>query len=83
MSQLLSGDWVTRATERLAHHLKGRRNAADASALIPSPFTRITVGRSKPSKVYIEFESETIATARQIVGGLRDAPAKDGWRAAA
>lgn len=83
LSAPLSGDWITRATERLAHHLQGRRKAADASALIPSPFTRITIGRSKPSKVYVEFSSDTHATARQIVGNLKDAPAKDGWRAAA
>lgn len=83
LSEPLRGDWITRATERLAYHLKGRRKAADASALIPSPFTRITIGRSKPQKVWIEYESDQIYTARQIVGGLKDAPAKDGWRAAA
>jgi hypothetical protein len=69
-----------RATERLAYACKGRRKAADASALIPSPFTRITAGRSRPSKLYVEFSSDTYATARQIVGNLRDAPATDGWR---
>jgi len=83
LSEPLQGDWITRATERLAHALKGRRGAADASALIVSPFTRITAGRSKPSKVYVEYESDVRTTARQIVGGLPDAPPKDGWRQAA
>jgi hypothetical protein len=79
----LEGMWVTRATERLASHLKGRRGAADASALLPSPFTRLTAGRARPSRVYVEYVSETYTTARQIVGRLSDAPATDGWRAAA
>lgn len=83
LSKPLQGDWITRATERLAHHLKGRRRAADASALIPSPFTRITVGRSKPSKVYVEYSADQIWTAREVVGNLRDAPATDGWRQSA
>jgi hypothetical protein len=83
LSEPLDGDWITRATERLAHHLEGRRGAADASALIPSPFTRITVGRVRPSQIRVEYESEEISTARQIVGRLRDAPSTDGWRQAA
>jgi hypothetical protein len=77
----LEGDWITRATERLAHAVKGRRGAADASALIASPFSRLTAGRSRPSKLYVEYESATRATARQIVGRLPDAPALHDWRA--
>jgi hypothetical protein len=74
LSRPLSGDWVTRANERLAHALGGRRGAADASALIASPFT---------SGNRIEYESDRISSARQIVGHLRDAPDKDAWRRAA
>jgi hypothetical protein len=80
LSEPLQGAWTTRATERLAYALKGRRGAADASTLLPSPFTRLTVGRRTPNQVYVEFTSDTYTTARQIVGGLRDAPATDGWR---
>jgi hypothetical protein len=82
LSRPLSGAWITQANERLAHALHGRRGAADASALFPSPFTRLT-GKARPVKVYAEYESDSYTTARQIVGRLRDAPAADGWRQAA
>ena len=83
LSEPLEGSWVTKATERLSHAVKGRRGAADASALVLSPFTRLTAGKARPSKVWIEYESEVCTTARQIVGRLPDAPATDGWRHAA
>jgi hypothetical protein len=83
LSAPLWGEWITRATERLSYALGGRRGAADASALIPSPFTRQTFGRRTPARVYQEFESDSRATAREIVGGLRDAPDPDAWREAA
>lgn len=83
LSEPLDGPWITRATERLSWALKGRRSAADASALVLSPFTRVTVRRKKPQRVWIEYQSDSYATARQIVGALADAPAADGWKAAA
>jgi hypothetical protein len=83
LSAPLEGPWIIRATERLAHVLKGRRGAASPTSLIPSPFTRITIGRARPSSCFIEYESETFATAREIVGGLRDAPERHDWRQAA
>jgi hypothetical protein len=82
LSRPLRGDWITHANERLSHACQGRRGAADASTLFPSPFTRLT-NKARPVRVYAEFESATYATARQIVGRLRDAPATDGWRLAA
>jgi hypothetical protein len=83
LSAPLEGRWIIRATERLAHALKGRRGAAAPSSLIVSPFTRITLGRARPSRCYVEYESETFTSAREIVGGLRDAPEPYDWRAAA
>ena len=83
LSEPLEGSWINRATERLSYALKGRRGAADASALMVSPFTRLTTRRAKPQRVWIEYQSDTYATARQIVGGLPDAPAADGWKTAA
>ena len=83
LSAPLEGSWITRANERLSHACQGRRGTADASALILSPFTRVTIGRARPSKAYVEYESDSYATARQIVGRLPDAPDVDGWRAAA
>jgi hypothetical protein len=83
LSEPLTGTWITRANERLAYALKGRRGTADASALLPSPFTRLTTGRRSPNPLVLEYASDRICTARQIVGGLPDAPAADGWRAAA
>lgn len=83
LSEPLSGPWIGRATERLSWALKGRRSAADASALVVSPFTRLTAHRKKPQRVWIEYQSETYTTARQIVGSLADAPPADGWKAAA
>jgi hypothetical protein len=83
LSAPLEGPWIIRATERLAHVLKGRRATASPTSVIPSPFTRITVGRARPSSCFIEYESETFATAREIVGGLRDAPERHDWRQAA
>lgn len=80
LSVPLDADWVTRASERLAHFLKSRRGAADASALMVSPFTRLTVGRKKPQRVYVEYQTDARSTARQIVGRMADAPATDGWR---
>jgi hypothetical protein len=74
LSRPLSGDWITRANERLAYALGGRRGAGDASALIASPFT---------GSNWIEYETDEIHTARQIVSGLSDAPDKDAWRRAA
>jgi hypothetical protein len=74
LSRPLSAPWVTRGNERLSHACQGRRGAADASALIVSPFAR---------ENWIEYESGQISTARQIVGRLRDAPPTDGWRSAA
>jgi hypothetical protein len=71
LSRPLCGPWITRANERLAHACQGRRGTADASALIGSPFT---------GSAYIEYESDQISTARQIVGRLKDAPATDGWK---
>lgn len=80
LSEPLSGEWITKATERLSNTLKGRRGAADPSATFPSPFGQITLDRARPSRCYVEYESETRATARQIVGGLVDAPAPHDWR---
>lgn len=83
LSRPLEGDWIVKATERLAHALKGRRSAAAPAALIPFPLTRLTVGRARPSQCFVEYESESRATAREIVGGLRDAPELYDWRRAA
>lgn len=80
LSEPLYGDWITRATERLTYALKGRRRAADISALMPSPWTRLTYGRKRPSPTFIEYESDARMSARQIVGGLPDAPSPDAWR---
>jgi hypothetical protein len=74
VSRPLSDAWVTQGNERLAHACQGRRSTADASALIASPFT---------GSAYIEYTADRISSARQIVGGLRDAPDKDAWRQAA
>lgn len=82
LSRPLSGDWIDRANGRLAYALKGRRRAGDAAQLVLSPFTRLT-SATRPVKVYVEYESDTYTTARQIVGTLPDAPALDGWKAAA
>jgi hypothetical protein len=38
---------------------------------------------TRANGLYLEYVSDTYTTARQIVGGLPDAPATDGWRAAA
>jgi hypothetical protein len=75
LSRPLRGAWITQANERLAYALKGRRGAADASTLMPSPFS--------PGKAFVEYESRNVYPAREIVGRLRDAPDADGWRAAA
>jgi hypothetical protein len=83
LSEPLTGQWIKQANERLSHACKGRRGSADPSALIVSPFSRVTLGRTRPSKAYVEYESGAYATARQIVGRLPDAPDTDGWRAAA
>jgi hypothetical protein len=83
LSQPLRGPWIGQANERLAHAVRGRRGTADASTLILSPFTSLTVGRRTPIQVSIEWESTTFATARQIVGRLSDPPSLDSWRAAA
>lgn len=80
LSGALEGDWIIRANERLAYALKGRRRDASPTSVIPSPFTRITRGRVRPSRCFIEYESENCATAREIVGGLRDAPERHDWR---
>jgi hypothetical protein len=82
LSRPLSGAWIDQANARLSHACKGRRSAGNASALILSPFTRLTRA-ARPVKVYVEFESGTIASARDVVGRLPDAPATDGWRQAA
>ena len=74
LSRPLRARFVLQATERLAHALGARRKAASPSALIPSPFS----GRWAP-----EFESLGVYTPRQIVGGLRDAPDPNAWKAAA
>jgi hypothetical protein len=83
LSRPLEGRWVVTATERLAHHLQGRRTNARPSALIPSPFTRLTLGRQRPCRCFIEYESDSYATPREIVGHLPDAPDLKDWRAAA
>jgi len=82
LSQPLWGDWIDRANARLSHFCKGRRGAGTASQLVLSPFTRLTTA-TRTVPVYVEYESDTYATARQIVGRLPDAPATDGWKAAA
>src|SRR4051812_377641 len=60
----LRGAYIERATERLSYALRGVRKAAGVEALLPSPFS----GRN-----YVEFESNQIYTARQVVGDLKDA----------
>jgi len=82
LSRPLSGPWIEQANARLSHACKGRRGAGNAAALILSPFTRITSGK-RDVGVYVEYESQTYATPREIVGRLSDAPATDGWRQAA
>jgi len=79
LSRPLSGDWIGQANARLSHACKGRRSAGNAPALILSPFTRITTGK-RDVNVYVEYESQTYATPREVVGFLPDAPATDGWR---
>jgi hypothetical protein len=83
LSRPLSGPYLVRATERLAYHLQGRRTNARPSALFPSPWTRLTMGRSRPCRTFVEYESDSYATPRQIVGHLADAPDLKNWRAAA
>jgi hypothetical protein len=83
LSRAISGDWIARANARLSHHCKGRRGAGDPTTLVVSPFTRLTLGRSTPSRVYVEFESDTYTTAREIVGRLPDAPDLNAWKEAA
>lgn len=82
LSRPLSGEWIDRANARLSHACRGRRGAGEATQLVLSPFTRITTA-ARPVPIEIEYESDTYATARQIVGRLPDAPATDGWRQAA
>ena len=81
LSRPLSGPYLVRATERLSHHLQGRRSHARPSALFPSPWTRLTMGRKRPCRTFIEYESDTYATPREIVGHLPDAPDLKDWRA--
>ena len=47
---------------------------------IPCVLEREREGTVKPVKVYVEYESDSYATARQIVGRLKDAPETGGWR---
>jgi hypothetical protein len=82
LSRPLSGDWIDQANARLSHACQGRRGAGSAASLILSPFTRITSAK-RAVRVYVEYESESYATAREIVGRLSDAPATDGWKQAA
>jgi hypothetical protein len=82
LSRSISGPWIDRANARLSHACHGRRGAGEATQLVLSPFTRITT-TTRPVAVKIEYESDTYATAREIVGRLPDAPATDGWRQAA
>lgn len=82
LSRPVSGDWIDRANARLSHACKGRRGAGTATQLILSPFTRLT-NAHRAVRVYVEYESETYATAREIVGRLSDAPDRDAWKQAA
>lgn len=82
LSRPVSGPWIDRGNARLSHACRGRRGAGEATQLILSPFTRLT-NATRPVQVYVEYESDTYATAREIVGRLSDAPATDGWKAAA
>lgn len=83
LSRPISGDWIERANARLASHCQGRRRTGEPTQLVVSPFTRVTVGRSTPVRVRVEYESDTYATARQVVGRLRDAPDLNAWKEAA
>ena len=74
LSRPISGAWIQKATERLAHALGGLRRAASPSTLIASPFS---------GKWWAEHWKPETYTARQIVGHLRDAPDPHAWKKAA
>jgi hypothetical protein len=74
LSRPLLGDWITRANERLSYALHGVRKAGDAATLIPSPFTSISRGRSKPINCWTEFETNQWHEPRKLLGSLPDAP---------
>lgn len=75
LSKPLWGAFIEQATERLSYALHGLRRAASSETLIPSPFTAID-GR----RIWTEFSEPAVYTARQVVGHLKDAPPRDGWR---
>ena len=74
LSEPLWGEWIVRATERLAYALHGLRRAGQPETIVPSPF-------SAPH--WVEYAQPEVFQARQVVGHLRDAPAADAWRRAA
>ena len=64
--------WAQRGSERLAHELGTLRRDADPDAAVLTP---------PGGAVGVHSVTDAVYTPRAVVGGLRDAPDKDAWRA--
>lgn len=81
LSKPLGPDWCLRGSERLAHALGAARKWCDPdTATLNPPGSCLRVGRVRPVPVVVESISDELYAARDVVGGLREAPSRDAWR---
>lgn len=79
----LGYEWVLRANKRIAHRLFAAKKWADLEFVFPCPGSCLRAGRARPVPVRVVRFEPVIFEARQVVGGLRDAPDPGAWREAA
>jgi hypothetical protein len=74
-------EWTRRGCERLAYRLRSARKWADPDGFcVVPPGACLRDGRKRPVPILVAYCSDGIFSPRQVVGGLKDAPALDSWR---
>lgn len=74
-------DWTQRGCERLAYALRSLRKHADPDGFwLPVPGCCLRDGRTRPVPVVTVEYTDLIYRPREVVGRLKDPPARDAWK---
>lgn len=81
LDRCLTLDWTVRGCERLSYNLGGvRKHANPDEYLLHPPGSCLRDGRTRPIPVVTAACTDAIYHPKQVVGRLKDAPARDAWR---
>ncbi len=81
LEEALSYPEAEDAARKLAYRVGARQvDGVPERVRVPAPGTCLRVGRARPCAVRVTRAQPHWFTARRVVGGLKDPPARDAWR---